>query len=120
MFLNITIVSETTTTWRTSSRLEVPGARWTTGKNRWKTILDSTEIESKLLERNLLYFGQAQDTPLTVPPLADLLGVNGTSDSVDEILKRIHNLDQYALLRETKAILEERLALQEPIQTNGP
>jgi hypothetical protein len=47
------------------------------------------------------------------------------TDSADEILKGIHNLDQYALLRETKALLEEMripemIALQEPSQTNGP
>ena len=43
------------------------------GTTNWTTITDPNEIERYLLLRNRLHFRQAQRTPLTVPPLSNLV-----------------------------------------------
>lgn len=52
----------------------------------WKTITDPTEIENRLLDRNIEHFGQADGTPFTRGDLLAALGYEGISPGLDKIL----------------------------------
>ena len=51
------------------------------------TIHDHEEIESKLIERNIAHFGQAQGSPFTVPRMSETLGYEGTNEYSKQIIQ---------------------------------
>jgi hypothetical protein len=53
----------------------------------FKSIVDPTEVEQHILQRNKTHFGQARDTPPAHPTITDLLGFSGTSSIADQLLK---------------------------------
>ena len=71
----------------------------------WKTIVDATEIETKLLERNRAHYGQASETPFASSPLSDLVGHSGTTDYATSVIEGTCALDEYP--EETQAIFTE-------------
>ena len=52
----------------------------------WRTVDCPKEIETLLLERNRLHFGQAQGTPITVPPLSQEVNFEASTITTDLIL----------------------------------
>ena len=70
-------------------RLEIPMHPECDPKNctQWTQVEVPTEIVRLLQERNRAHFGQAHGTVFTIPPLADLLGFTGTSDTQTELLR---------------------------------
>jgi hypothetical protein len=53
----------------------------------FKTIVDPTEVEKHILQRNKIHFAQAHDTPLAQPRITNLLGLSGTASIADQLLK---------------------------------
>ena len=59
------------------------------GPDKWKRIIDSSEINSRLQERNCKHYQQANGTPYTIEPLTSMLGQHATSDIAQDILDGI-------------------------------
>ena len=53
----------------------------------WRLVTHPSEIESYLMLRNRLHFGQAQGTPFTVPPLQDDFDWMASTHEADDILQ---------------------------------
>jgi hypothetical protein len=47
----------------------------------WRTITDPTLIKKKLIDRNILHFGQANDGPMAQGTLRELFGYKGTNSN---------------------------------------
>jgi hypothetical protein len=60
--------------------------QWDKDNKAFKTITIPEEIELYLMARNQRHFGQAEGTPFTVAPLAELLSWEGDSAAADLIL----------------------------------
>ncbi|KAI2507028.1 hypothetical protein MHU86_7413 [Fragilaria crotonensis] len=70
-------------------RLEIPLNEGDDPKTcvQWTQVDIPSEIVRLLQERNRLHFGQAQGTPFTIPPLSELLGYTGTSETQNQLLR---------------------------------
>ncbi len=53
----------------------------------FRSIVDPSEVEQHILERNRLHFSQAKDTPLATKRITDLLSYSGTTSIADQLLK---------------------------------
>ncbi len=60
----------------------------------WKKIDMPDEIVKYLLERNQKHFGQANGTPLTCPPLSDILDWSASTETADLILEGDYDDDE--------------------------
>ncbi len=60
----------------------------------WKKIDVPDEIVKHLLERNQKHFGQANGTPLTCPPLSDILDWSASTETADLILEGDYDDDE--------------------------
>jgi hypothetical protein len=54
----------------------------------WHTITDPTKIEETLIERNILHFRQAHNSPFASSELASELGFEGTNEASTRLLQR--------------------------------
>jgi hypothetical protein len=61
--------------------------QWDKDNKAFKTITIPEEIELYLMARNQRHFGQAEGTPFTVAPLAELLSWEGDTEAADLILR---------------------------------
>ena len=50
-------------------------------------ITNPKEVETKIIQRNIIHFGQAEGTPFTQPRLTQALGYTGVTDVATRILK---------------------------------
>ena len=55
-------------------------------ETQFRSVVDPSEIESLLLERNRKHFSQAGDTPLASPFISKALGWGGNTDTSEHIL----------------------------------
>ena len=60
----------------------------------WKFVDIPSEIVRQLQHRKSKHFGQAHDTPFTIPPLSDHLGFSGDGDGAVQILNGTYNSSQ--------------------------
>jgi hypothetical protein len=76
------------------TRLKVPaeeenGIRMidTEGKEEWEVLTDPQEIEDRIIRRNILHFGQANDTPFNSKEFIDMFGTDGDSETTEALLQ---------------------------------
>jgi exonuclease III len=88
--------------------IDVPLVNPNTSSTEWQTISDPTIIEQKLIERNIVHFGQAYPTDFASGPLAEELGYTGTNQACQELLQG--KLPQaYSKCSETTQMILEKL-----------
>jgi hypothetical protein len=56
----------------------------------WITVDAPNKVVEKLQDRNQVYFGQAQGTPFTIPPLSEDLNFDSATSSADMILEGMY------------------------------
>ena len=82
----------------------------------WSTMTQPKEDENVIIERNTKHFGQAEGSPFTQENLQDLLGYDGVSNAIEELLTgNINHVDLTAYNPGTTQILQ-RLATNHKLQ----
>jgi hypothetical protein len=62
----------------------------------YTTIVDPKEIEEKLLERNRLHYGQAENTEMASQSVREKMGTTGTSEFCDEVMNGEADLSDFS------------------------
>jgi hypothetical protein len=55
-------------------------------ENKWKSITDPIEIEKQLIDRNIVHFGQADNTPFANGDLKSVFGYMGTNNNSEKLI----------------------------------
>ena len=59
----------------------------------FKSVVEPTEVERHILERNKIHFRQAKDTPLASQLISDMIGFGGTTSVADRLLSGTLDVD---------------------------
>ena len=77
----------------------------------WEAVYDQARIQELIIGRNIVHFGQSQGTPMTVPPLSNLIKPGMKLHEIDKQAVATSNVSQAA-----KDIIESLVPRVEPIK----
>jgi hypothetical protein len=66
------------------SRIEVPKPNSPT---EWISVTEPDQVTNHILDRNVIHFGQAKDTPFAKGNLQEVYGYKGTNDNAEKLIK---------------------------------
>ena len=52
-----------------------------------RTVHTRLEVETKIIQRNISHFGQAEGTPFTRPEITDAIGYTGVTKKATKVIK---------------------------------